>query len=707
MAAQSLLRLALACALVNSADASSQPTTRAAVATPVAAAAPFPRMSAFAAAYVAHEVAVFRAGAKALAPTAVRDLAAAAWALLALAAPAPPTDANVSLAVAMVDACFAVQLPSGQFPWNFGEFPAALDNNSVQFTSLPVLRMVAAFGDRIGAATLARWAPKLRLAAAASFAEGNGAGTEAQPYYTNIATMRIVNLHLFGQVLGGDPIILAQAGAATAAWTLLVDGAGVHEYSSPTYTAVALANLFGGAGAIADAAVSATLRRYALFLLAHSAAGFWAPARELGGAHSRDYDFVFGSAGMDWVYALTGIAAAGGVADADNFVLDQDPITMAELLVCFVRGDLPSPLPPLIAALAAPPGPAPGAWRVAQASFLATAGNATAVNGTDAYFYSSAAATLGVSSLFYGAQDKMVTAQLALSPGGAPPAASPRHAQVTFVQDAFDSPYGYVKSADGSGHEKPTHLKATVAAVQDRGLALVLNDLSMAIENTTHQGPWRSLAANVLFPAGPGVDGVYTLRGGRVANVSRGAPDVPLALGEAVAVRSAGGVVAFRVPFADGLNGFMPRSALRFDGAEGTDAARLVTYLYQGPNVTFPNSPPPSRSVLVIGVGSAGSDTEALAFLGALSSLVVANEPQNATNWRVSVSPPAGAAGEAAAAAAPGFGSTLAASLWVPDRKQILSRRVNGSDVHVPAGGTLELLDSSGAVQRITTASFA
>ena len=377
---------------------------------------------------------------------------------------------------------------------------------------------------------------------------------------------------------------------------------------------------------------------------------------------------------------------------------------MTELLVCYIRGDFASlGLSQALLQLAAAPT-LPGAWRTTRFSFRSTAGTSLVTNGSDAFLFTSPVASLGVSSVYYGPQDKMVAAQLAVSPLGTSPRLSRRLAQVTLVQDAFDSPYGMVKSADASGHVKPSHLKATVAAVQDGALALVLNDLTMSIENSSHLGPFDSLAANVVFPAGAGVDAIYTTQRGRLANVSHGAPDVPLVLGEGVAVRSAGGIVAFRVPFADGLQGFTPASALRFDGPPGTDAARLVVYLYRGPNVTFSNNPPPSRSVLIMGVGAAQSDAEAVTFLGDFVALSVTNESQNTSNWRVSLAPPGA---NLHRAYPPGFSSTLSASMWVPQRKIILTRQVNGSDVHVPAGGVLELRRSDGTRLDLTTSTFA
>ena len=51
-------------------------------------------------------------------------------------------------------------------------------------------------------------------------------------------------------------------------------------------------------------------------------------------------------------------------------------------------------------------------------------------------------------------------------------------------------------------------------------MALVLNDLTMTIESTSHGGPFSSLAANVLFPSGSGIDRVY-VNGFIVNNTTR------------------------------------------------------------------------------------------------------------------------------------------------------------------------------------------
>ena len=256
---------------------------------------------------------------------------------------------------------------------------------------------------------------------------------------------------------------------------------------------------------------------------------------------------------------------------------------------------------------------------------------------------------------------------------------------------------------------------------------LTAQDLTMSLEKSAKPGPFTSIAVNVVFPAGAGVDAVYT--GGvvgvqRVANISAGAPSVFLPLDTTVAVRSAGGVVAFRIPYADSLAGLGPANSavkkvvscksfcfaeyevtswLKFDGPSGTDAARLVTYLYRGPNVTFPAIPPPSRSITLMVVAEASSDGDVSAVVQALAAMTVSNATNSTggdVHWRVSVVPPASHSN-----LGPGFGSALETSFSIP-RKAILYRSVNGSSMTMPAAGALELSWSNGTRAEIRPENF-
>ena len=388
----------------------------------------WPRLAAFVNGYVAAELGRERSGA--LGSTSIRDMAAAALALLSpLPGAPPPSASNATDAAAMLDLVFSRQLASGQWPWAFSS-AVCTDTNAVQFIMLPALLAAVHAAPLLPAGWLAGKLPAVERGAAASFAEGDGPHTEAQPYYTNIATMRLAVLTLAAQVTG-NATLAALAAGARADFTALVDAAGVHEYSSPTYSAVTIHNLYAAAGAVADAAVARTLRRYATFILAHVAAVAWAPAAAaVGGAHSRDYDFITGTAGVGWVLLLTGLANTP-VGD-DSSAGFEDPITMAELYLAALRGELPAPAPAPLPALAATPPR--GGWRVARSTWSATAGAVPATAGSDAYFFASAVATLGTSSLYYNGQDREVVAQLALCSGCAAPAPSPRLAQVSLVQ---------------------------------------------------------------------------------------------------------------------------------------------------------------------------------------------------------------------------------------------------------------------------------
>lgn len=256
-----------------------------ATATSAAASAPprVPAMDNFTVAYVKQFESALRR--KDLASIAVRDMAAAAWASFSVG------DANVTLALEMLDSVFAAQLPDGQFPWLYGD-NGCLDANSVQFTSLPVL--LAVTSGYLPQAWVEAHLPALTRAANASIAE---AAFEAFPPYTNIYSMRAVNLLLFAQVTG-NATIAAYASAAVDTWAATLDSEGVHEYDSPTYTAVALANVYAGLAAVKNATAVALLRRCLGYMEADAAAHWFAPALGLGGAHSR--------------YVCGGEGAAGG-----------------------------------------------------------------------------------------------------------------------------------------------------------------------------------------------------------------------------------------------------------------------------------------------------------------------------------------------------------------------------------------------------------
>lgn len=409
---------------------------------------------------------------------------------------------------------------------------------------------------------------------------------------------------------------------------------------------------------------------------------------------------------MDWWAYLTGLAGAcDPAAGADaGWVSHADGITMVHLYVQYLRGALP-PLPQPLLQLGCGGKPsetdssASVHWRVAQASFSPYDGQVGSINGTDRYTFSSPVVSLGTSCAYYGQQDKLLVGAL---PRPADPARlprlSPRLAQVTAVLDQWDAPYGMVKTPDHSGHRKPTHLRPGVATAADGASVLMLLDLTPQWNSDAPSVNYTSVGANVVLPAGLGVDGVYAA-GARVGNTSAGAPDVPVALGDAVGVRSGGGVLAWRLFALDGLHGYAPAGgALRFDGPSGSDAARLVGYMYQGSPTSFApkggDRPASSRAGLYLAAGAADSDAAALAFLATVQDVQLTGSMQGGV-WTVTAAPPAAAG--SGYAGYPGLGSTLTASLDIA-RGEPTARAVNGTAMAMPPPGALLLRYDDGEV---------
>ena len=104
-------------------------------------------------------------------------------------------------------------------------------------------------------------------------------------------------------------------------------------------------------------------------------------------------------------------------------------------------------------------------------------------------------------------------------------------------------------------------------------------------------------------------------------------------------------------------------------------------------------------------VGQANSDSTAAAFISTFDALHITNLAHNASNWRVQVAPLAPGPKQSRVAA-PGLASTLAASLYVPHYKKILTREVNGSSLAMPPPGALVLQWDSGKHATFTPANF-
>jgi hypothetical protein len=265
---------------------------------------------------------------------AVRDVTCAAWALLNLA------PQNVSMAQEMLTLVFQHQLPDGAWPWTFNE-TTNVDPNSVQFTSMCLARIFLTYKSLFPAV----WFEEIRVNISnAAIASRN---QNVAVSYTNIYTMRLINQFMYGQLLP-SPGALRAGLVALANWTELVYGAGLHEFDSPTYTAVTYDNLASGIEALSNASIVTYLTSYldyvamdlvgglmplqlcVILLVLFQAANYFAPSDVMAGSHSRDYDFMFGNEGDDHVYLLNGWS---------SFPTESaDDITDVSIYIDYLRG---------------------------------------------------------------------------------------------------------------------------------------------------------------------------------------------------------------------------------------------------------------------------------------------------------------------------------------------------------------------------------
>jgi hypothetical protein len=494
----------------------------------------------------------------------IRLLSQAAYAALALDVPGAAAKAETFLRAA-----FDKQLPDGNFGWSWSD-TTNTDRNSVEFTMLPAAVVFVRYADRLSPAFREYAHAHLQLAISAI--ESHSVGVD----YTNIYTMKLVNLLLLGQV-ENDAAARAAGAANLQTWLADLRREGVHEYDGPIYAIVTYNNLLAGYNNTADTTARRSMKTGLDYLAADLAANYFGAQAggKLAGAHARDYDFLTGLDDVDHLYYIEGLRSAPPAVSNFNHGL----YTYLNVLEAGYH-----PPQALWAELAAP------AERVVKQVF-------GPASGQDRYSYLTADFALGSASSYYGPQDKQIALDLA---------SSKLLTQITLVEDQFDSPYGNVQTTDVSGHKNATHLKNSMAAVQEKGLLLAASNLGPQFSFAPTQ-TYTSLGSNLVFPAN--ADHLY-LDGTEITDRSG---TIAAHVGAVLGIREANSIVAVRLFHADGLADQTPSVVLRFDGS-AWNAARLVAYHYQGPERAFVANTL-CRVGLLVTAQHCTSDVEAAAFL--------------------------------------------------------------------------------------------
>lgn len=280
--------------------------------------------------------------------------------------------------------------------------------------------------------------------------------------YTNIFLMKTWNCIAIGEATG-RPDLADEGYAMLDRWLLHTWDCGVHEYVSPTYYGVDLDSLgliarFAGRRAGRRAA-EAALR----FFWTDIAANWFEPGLRLGGAHSRDYDYLTGHGYLDLHLKM-----AGWMPTDPAFA----PGTFLELCRWEpprrLKRDVADPVPRMVhQRWGAEP------WQ-------------RAANYTARRF------SIG-SGTIYEPTGKQLVVNL---PGG------PAMPVVNFLMDARGDAYGQKKEVTGGGHSKALHLVPFQMSVQHGADALVLASADPAVGTFRRWAPQPScLLSHVVLPS--------------------------------------------------------------------------------------------------------------------------------------------------------------------------------------------------------------
>jgi len=282
--------------------------------------------------------------------------------------------------------------------------------------------------------------------------------------YTNIFLMKTWNCIALGEATGRTDLA-AEGRNMLDRWLIYTWENGIHEYLSPTYYGVDLDSL----GLIARYAKDITTRHDAEAALrlmwTDIAANWFAPCARLGGAHSRDYDFLTGHGYLDIHLRMA------GWIDADR---PYQPNMFFQLCRWAPPEGLRAGLPP-------------ASKRFVHQRWGSKPGQ-TASHHVGKRF------SIGSAGANYGPMDKVLTVNLA---GG------PKMPMINFVMDARGDPYGKKRIPAGGGHSKTFHLQPLVASIQQGPEVLLIAsaDPNSAIFRRRAPEP-TCLLSHLVLPVG-------------------------------------------------------------------------------------------------------------------------------------------------------------------------------------------------------------
>lgn len=412
----------------------------------------------------------------------------------------------------------------GNFRWSWGH-EEVYDLNAVDFAMQTAAMIWMHHRERLPTAARAKLKELLELGI-----EGLKRHRVAENY-TNIALMNAGDLILLGEMLANTTA--AEEGYARLdRFIACMWEGGTHEYDSPTYYGVDLEDL----ELIEAYCQRERGRQQARALLEYFwtdiAANWFAGSQKLGGARSRDYDYLAGLGVLDQ-HLL-----AFGWLPCDN------PKIPNNLLATYARWPIPE--------------------RLRQLAVGQTPRLVEQVWGFEPYqarvHYVCPDVSLSASGASYGGRmDLPLTVDL---PG-------PRkRTRGYYIPDARQDPYGKIKIAESKAHSKTLHLNPFWTATQRRVDALGLVVYREKDLNPTND----TLQTHFVLPLD---DATFFIGEEQVKFTPQVAAEYPVPPGAAVILRQGTAAVGIKVPFARGLDGKPVGAALACD-ANPYGAVRLT-----------------------------------------------------------------------------------------------------------------------------------
>jgi hypothetical protein len=319
----------------------------------------------------------------------------------------------------------------GRMPWNLAD-KGIQDANSIDFANEALGPILLGHEKALSPSFITYIRPHMVASLAALERH------QVPVSYTNIYVMNTTARLLLSEWLHDEAARL-RAVERMDAWLEYTRNYGIHEFDSPTYSAVALGSLLMGNLHAAEASEKERYREALNLEWADLGANYFPSVHRIAGSHSRDYDFLFGRGGSDLYFFMTGLSdTPPSAVNVESSMLFENNVNSGYV-------------------------PKTPAWSQKGSRIIAQLWDSAP--SKTRYTYITPGFSIGTANGDYGPQDKMFAVDIAGGDVDVP--------TISLVTTSSGLPYGKDQHNDPSGHPKPKHLPNHLGAVQKKGFALL------------------------------------------------------------------------------------------------------------------------------------------------------------------------------------------------------------------------------------------